>query len=97
MNLLIKIRESMESEIKKRQEKLIFEGQINGIKILDKDDFVDCLVYCVIRGNISLMKLGLSIKYFYYVLGPDASNLLSKFRCDPYLADLEAVFDFLTS
>jgi hypothetical protein len=30
------------------------------------------------------------------VLGTDVHNILSKFRCDPYLADLEAVYDFLT-
>lgn len=63
--------------------------------MLDKDDFVDCLVYCVVKGDISLEDLGASIKYFYYILGADANYILSKFRCDPYLADLEAVYDFL--
>lgn len=44
----------MEWEIKKRQEDLIKSGQLREIKVLDKDDFVDCLVYCVVRGDISL-------------------------------------------
>lgn len=75
---------------------MIKNGELKEIKVLDKDDFVDCLIYCIVRGDISLEKLGLSIKYLYYVLGTDVHNILSKFRCDPYLADLEAVFDFLT-
>lgn len=28
-------------------------------------------------------------------MGVDTNTILSKFRCDSYLADLEAVFDFL--
>jgi hypothetical protein len=28
-------------------------------------------------------------------LGADANNILSKFRCDAYLADLEVAYDFL--
>lgn len=39
--------------------------------------------------------MALSIKYFYYILGADANNILSKFRCDAYLADLEVAYDFL--
>lgn len=49
----------------------------------------------MVRGDISLEKLGLSIKFLYYILGPDTNTILSKFRCDSYLADFEAVFDFL--
>jgi hypothetical protein len=30
------------------------------------------------------------------MLGVDAQIILSTFRCDPYLADLEAVNDFLS-
>lgn len=67
---------------------MISTGELKEIKVLDKDDFVDCLVYCVVRGDISLEKLGVSIKYFHYLLGSDAQTVLSKFRCDPYLADL---------
>lgn len=47
------------------------------------------------RGEVSIEKLGLSIKMFYYLLGTDTSIILGKFRCDSYLADLEAVYDFL--
>ncbi len=63
---------------------------------MDKDDFVDCLIYCIVKSDISLEKLGLSIKFFYYMLAADAEIILSTFRCDPYLADLEAVYDFLS-
>jgi len=48
-----------------------------------------------VKGDISLENLGLSIKYFYYILGSDTNSVLSKFRCDPYLADLEVAYDFL--
>ena len=30
------------------------------------------------------------------MLAADAEIILSTFRCDPYLADLEAVYDFLS-
>ena len=63
--------------------------------MLDKDDFIDCLVYCIVRGNISLIDLKASIKYFYFMFGVSTNIILPKFRCDAYLADLEAVNDFL--
>ena len=74
---------------------MIKTGKLKELKVLDKDDVVDCLIYCIVKGDVCLEKLGLSIKFFYYVLGTDTNIILSKFRCDSYLADLEAVYDFL--
>jgi hypothetical protein len=42
-----------------------------------------------------LENLGVSIKYFYHILGSDANAVLSKFKSDPYLADLEAMYHYL--
>ena len=95
MKLLIEIRSNMEIEIRKRQENMIKTGELKTITVLDKDDFVDCLIYCVVKGDICLQDLGVSLKYFIYIVGADCENILSKFRCDPYFADLEGVFDYL--
>jgi hypothetical protein len=71
------------------------KGVISKNRILDKDDFVDCLVYCAVKGDISLESLGISIKYFYHILGTEVNAVLSKFKSDPYLADLEATYNYL--
>lgn len=54
IKLLIDVRHHMEEEIRARQEYLIKTGTLKEIKVLDKDDFVDCLIYCVVRGDVSL-------------------------------------------
>lgn len=33
---------------------MIKTGEIKNITVLDKDDFVDCLIYCVVKGDICL-------------------------------------------
>lgn len=74
---------------------MIEEGRLKQIKVLDKDDFIDCLVYCMFKGDISFSSLQATIKYFYYLFGDSVNVVLSKFRCDAYLADLEAASGFL--
>lgn len=55
-------------------------------------------MYAVVRGEIPLEELGASVKMFRYLLEEEeCSNILSKWGCDSYLADLESVFDFLVS
>ena len=62
---------------------------------MDKDDFIGCFIYCVIRGEIDFERFGLSIKCFSFILGTDFSEILSKYGNDSYLADLEMAFDYL--
>lgn len=35
------------------------------------------------------------MKYFQYAFGTDLNEVLSKFECASYMADLDAVFDYL--
>ena len=44
----------MDEEILNWQQKLIDRGTITEHKILDKDDFIGCLVYAVVKGEIPL-------------------------------------------
>lgn len=96
IKILISVRETLEAEIQSHQQKMIDAGHLKNYKVLDKDDFISCLIYCVVTSDaIQFDGLGVSIKYLHSVLGVDFSTVLSKFACDSYLADLEAVFGYL--
>ncbi len=70
-------------------------GKLKNFTILDKDDFIDCLVYAILKGGISLSSLGISIRLIYNLLGEDFDEVLSKLKIDMYFADLEAAYGFL--
>lgn len=42
----------MEDEIKINQEKMISAGKMKKFDLLDKDDFISYLIYCMVRGEI---------------------------------------------
>lgn len=79
-----------------RQSKLIERGELKRVKVLEKDDFIGCLIYCVAKGIISLRKLGVSLKYFNYIFDDNINSIMSAFNCGPCLTDLEAAFDYLS-
>ena len=87
----------MEEEIMKWQKRLIEQKKLKEHKILDKDDFIGCLIYSVIKGEIPLDELGASVKMFRSLLDDECSNILSKWGCDSYLSDLESVYDYLVN
>lgn len=53
----------------KRQKELIKIGKLKNITILDKDDFIDCLVYAILKGGISLSSLAISLRLIHTLLG----------------------------
>lgn len=50
----MEVRETLEIEIMRWQKNLISQKVISDYKILDKDDFIGCFIYCVIKGEIPL-------------------------------------------
>lgn len=50
-------------------------------KLLEVDDYLDCLVYCIVKNDISIENLGTSLKYLNAILGEDKQIVLSKFKC----------------
>lgn len=50
-------------------------------KLLEVDDFLDCLVYCIVKAEISIEDFGISLKYLNAILGEDKQTVLSKFKC----------------
>lgn len=60
---------------------MIKKGVLNGIKLLDKDDLIDCLIYCVVKGSIDVAKLGCEIEYLSVIFEESLDEVLGKFKC----------------
>lgn len=50
---------------------MINRGVIKKYKLLDKDDFISCLIYIVIKAEIDCEELLLHTKYFRFLFGDE--------------------------
>ena len=58
----------------------------------EKDDIIESMIYCIIKGQIKIMSQ--SILILNRLLGSD-STLLSKKGVDSYKADIECAAEYL--
>ena len=58
----------------------------------EKDDILDCMIYCIIKGQIG--GIGKSLKALMGLLGKN-NELLSKRGVDSYRADLQGAIQYL--
>lgn len=92
MALLKKIRTTFLTEITESNKRLQAELGSTGSQF-EKDDIIDCMIYCVVKGGIN--GLGRSLKALAVLLGKD-SELLSKRGVDSYRADLQGAVQYLS-
>jgi hypothetical protein len=58
----------------------------------EKDDILDCMIYCIVRGQ--LQEVRLSLQALQLLVGKN-SDLLSKKGVDSYRADLQGAVQYL--
>jgi hypothetical protein len=91
--LLKRIRSAFLGEITETSKKIQLELGIPFASHFEKDDIIDCMIYCIVKGGIA--GLGDSLKTMALLLGKD-SELLSKKGVDSYRADLQGAVQYLT-
>jgi hypothetical protein len=92
MQLLRDIRAAFLKEIEESRERLARNPLREGGAVLEKDDIIGCMIYCVVRGQIS--ELHLNVKILGLLLGKE-SELLAKKGVDSFRADLESAVQYL--
>ena len=90
--LLKKIRSNFMAELTENSAKIATEKGLKHLSPLEKDDILDCMIYCIIRGEIK--DVGMSLKALMLLIGKN-SDLLSKKGVDSYRADLQGAIQYL--
>lgn len=65
---------------------------LKNVSQLEKDDILDCMIYCIIKGGV--INIGSSLKATMMLIGPN-SQLLSRKGVDSYRADLQSSVQYL--
>lgn len=93
INILKKIRATFLSEITENFLKISKNKSLKNVSQLEKDDILDCMIYCIIKGGI--VTIGSSLKAMMMLIGP-TSHLLSRKGVDSYRADLQSAVQYLS-
>ena len=93
MALLKRIRTTFLGEISENSKRIQRELGISSVSQFEKDDIIDCMIYCIVRGEIT--GLAGSLKALNLLLGRE-SEFLSKKGVDSYRADLQGAVQYLT-
>jgi hypothetical protein len=91
--LLKKIRSAFLGEITESNRRIQAELGLGASSHFEKDDIIDCMIYCVMKGGV--VGLGSSLRALTLLLGKD-SELLSKRGVDSYRADLQGAIQYLS-
>ena len=91
--MLKRIRTTFLGEISENSKRIQRELGISFVSHFEKDDIIDCMIYCIVRGEIT--GLAGSLKALNLLLGRE-SELLSKKGVDSYRADLQGAVQYLT-
>lgn len=92
ITILKKIRATFLSEITENSNRIKEKLQLAHVSQLEKDDILDCMIYCIVKGGI--YNIGNSLKALVLLLGKDG-DLLSKRGVDSYRADLQGAVQYL--
>lgn len=92
IQLLREIRTAFLREIEESRERLAKRRLREGGAVLEKDDIIGCMIYCVVRGQVGELHLG--VKVLGLLLGKE-SELLAKKGVDSFRADLESAVQYL--
>lgn len=90
--ILKKIRANFLAEITESSNKIKERLQLTHVSQLEKDDILDCMIYCIVKGGI--YNIANRLKALVLLLGKD-SDLLSKRGVDSYRADLQGAVQYL--
>jgi len=92
VGLLKRIRSTFLGEITETSKRIQAELGISYVSHFEKDDIIDCMIYCIVRGGIT--GLAGSLKALNLLLGRE-SEFLSKKGVDSYRADLQGAVQYL--
>jgi hypothetical protein len=92
ISLLKKIRTTFMKELTDNSNRIATEKGLKHLSQLEKDDILDCMIYCIIKGQIQ--NIGLSLQALMLLLGKN-SDLLSRKGVDSYRADLQGAIQYL--
>lgn len=87
-----KIRATFLTEITENSNRIKEKRQLSYVSQLEKDDILDCMIYCIVKGEI--YNIGHSLKSLVLLIGKDG-DLLSKRGVDSYRADLQGAVQYL--
>jgi hypothetical protein len=88
---LKKIRATFLEEITENNLRITAKMEVNHFTHFEKDDVLDCLIYCIVKGEIS--GISQSLRALMSLLGE--SDLLSNKGVDSYRADLQGAAQYL--
>lgn len=91
--LLKRIRTAFLGEITESNRRIQVELGLTVSPQFEKDDIIDCMIYCIVKGGIT--GLACSLRAMALLLGKD-SELLSKRGVDSYRADLQGAVQYLS-
>lgn len=81
----------MLSELQSQQQELIKKSsQPSKPQVPDKDDFIDALIYCIIKGRLEELKYAF---YYFTILLGDELYMLNRMQLASYAIDIKAAID----